>query len=405
MVTEKVVNRINSKNQSGLEANIWKLYILDFLRAFMLFTPVMVLFFQENGLNMTQVFLLNSLYSIAIVLLEVPSGYFADRFGRRTSLILGSATYLTGISIYSLGTGFWEFLFAEMIVALSTSFNSGANSAMLYDTLEAVGRQQEFKQIKGNLSSLALVSAAIASVLGGLIADISLRLTFTGLIPVFVLGTAVAMTLKEPPRREKVVEKSHLREMISIGRETFLHRVKLRWLIIYSALIVLMIRGAYFLYQPYFKNAGIPVVYFGIIFAALNLVAAVSSKYAHRIEGFLGMKKSLVLLVAVSSTAFALFGAVTAVYGVLFALMHNFVRGFHEPVLSDYINKLIDSQDRSTVLSFKSLVSQLLYGLTSPLIGVVTDLYSIKIAMLGTALVTTVIGGTILAVLKMEKVI
>ena len=72
----------------ALKNNIWKFYIYKILRNIVFFVPIIVLFWQENGLSMTEVMVLQSFFALAIVFLEVPTGYFADVFGRKRSLIL-----------------------------------------------------------------------------------------------------------------------------------------------------------------------------------------------------------------------------------------------------------------------------------------------------------------------------
>ncbi len=100
----------------------------------MLTMPIIVLFYQENGLSMQDVLLLKGIYSVAVVLLEIPSGYVADIWGRKKSLILGAIFGCAGFVIYSFSYGFSGFLLAELILGIGGSFISGSDSAMLYDT-------------------------------------------------------------------------------------------------------------------------------------------------------------------------------------------------------------------------------------------------------------------------------
>lgn len=391
--------------RTKLKKNIWKIYLLKLIGAFGLFTPVIVLFLQENGLSMTEVMILQSAYSVAVVLLEVPSGYFADHLGRRKTLLIGSSFMTLGIGVYSLGQGFWSFLVAELTFAFGGAFYSGADSAMLYDSLKEMGRETEYKKLWGKTGSYALVSTAAASILGGLIAEYSLRLTLTSMVPIYLATLPICYSMTEPKREKKVAEEGHLREVIKTGKETFLHKKRLRWLIVYSAIITLLIKGAYFLYQPYFKQASIPIAWFGAIFAGLNVFSALASRYADEIEEYLGLKTSLVSLVGLTGFAFLLFGQIAAVYSLIFAFIHNFVRGFYSPVISDYVNKITESRDRSTVLSFQNLTGRIFYASTLPLIGLITDSFGLKAAMNSLALTTFLLGGIILAVMAYDDII
>lgn len=394
-----------STRRTKLKKNIQKLYLFKFLGAFTLFTPVIVLFFQENGLSMTEVMVLQSAYSVAVIGLEVPSGYIADTFGRRKTMISSSSFLAFGIGIYSLGTGFWSFMLAEITFAVGGALLSGADAAMMYDTLKELGDSGQYKKLWGKTKYYALIATAAASILGGVIGEFNLRYTLTGMVPIFLAMIPLSYSMVEPERKRKVADEGHLKEIISTGKETFLHNSRLRWLIVYSAILALLLKGGYFLYQPYFKEVSIPVAYFGAIFAGLNIVSALASRYADEIEEFLGLRTSLVLLILATGAGFLLFGQIAVVYSFIFAFIHNFVRGFYTPVISDYINKITDSTDRSTVLSFESLTGRLLYASAIPFVGLISDTYGLMTAMNSLALTSFVLGGLILSVMVYDSVI
>jgi len=101
----------------------------------MLTMPIIVLFYQENGLSMQNVLTLKAFYSVAVVIMEIPSGYFADIWGRKKTLILGSVLGCLGFVVYGFSSDFYGFLLAELILGVGSSFISGADSALLYDSL------------------------------------------------------------------------------------------------------------------------------------------------------------------------------------------------------------------------------------------------------------------------------
>ncbi|MBS1266681.1 MAG: hypothetical protein MAG795_00649 [Candidatus Woesearchaeota archaeon] len=77
----------------NIKNNIIKLYVYNFILGLMLFAPIVVLFWQQNGLSLTQIMVLQSLYSVCVILFEIPTGYFADVHGRRKSFVLGSVAF------------------------------------------------------------------------------------------------------------------------------------------------------------------------------------------------------------------------------------------------------------------------------------------------------------------------
>ena len=87
-------------------SNIWKLYLIKISKWFMLFMPYIIPFYTENSLDMHQIMVLQAVYSVSIVVLEIPSGYFADVIGRRRTLLLGAILGTTGYLAYSFSHAF-----------------------------------------------------------------------------------------------------------------------------------------------------------------------------------------------------------------------------------------------------------------------------------------------------------
>ena len=122
----------------ALRANIWKLNLIQACRWFLLLMPVLVLFYQENGLSLHDVFRVQAFYSVCVIVFEVPSGYLADRLGRRRSMLAGVLCAAAGFWVYALSTALPHFLAAQFCIALGASLISGSDAALLYDTLNLV---------------------------------------------------------------------------------------------------------------------------------------------------------------------------------------------------------------------------------------------------------------------------
>ena len=142
----------------SLQSNIYKLYIIKIAKWFMLFMPFMIPFYQDNGLDLAQISILKSIYSISIVSLEIPSGYLADILGRKKTLIIGSLLGFLGFFTYSISYGFIGFLIAEIILGFGQSLISGADSAMLFDTLDDLNRKDEYVKYEGRIISVGNIS-------------------------------------------------------------------------------------------------------------------------------------------------------------------------------------------------------------------------------------------------------
>jgi len=125
-----------------MKRNITLLYFFRIVRNFALFVPIIVPFYQANGLSRTQMYLLQSLFALTIVFLEVPSGYFADCVGRKQSILLGAILSTAGFILYSVSYGFFHLLLAEVVLGIGYSFISGADTALHMTVLQRTGTRR-----------------------------------------------------------------------------------------------------------------------------------------------------------------------------------------------------------------------------------------------------------------------
>ncbi|MBI2666841.1 MFS transporter, partial [Candidatus Woesearchaeota archaeon] len=189
--------------------NIKKFYVFSFLRELLFIVPVIVIFWQENGLSLTKIMILQALYTLSIALFEVPTGVFADKIGRKHSLAIGAFVLFIAAVVYSFGHNFWQFVIAEVIWGLGVTFTSGADSAFVYDTLKQSKKENDFKKIWGNSKSVEYFAAGTAAILGGFIATYSLRLNWVLVAVVMLLLFFVSLSFHEPKHYKKLKQKNY----------------------------------------------------------------------------------------------------------------------------------------------------------------------------------------------------
>ncbi|MEE8399426.1 MAG: MFS transporter [Desulfobacterales bacterium] len=392
-------------NKKKLEGNIWKFYLHNVLSGMFFAVPVMVLFWQENGLSLTEIMVLQSLFAIATVILEIPSGYFADIQGRKKTLVLAGSTLFVAMSVYCMGHGFFHFFIAEMIFAVSVSLTSGTTAALIYDTLENLKREDAYKKIWGTAQFWGMLALAVSNMMGGLIAKIDLRYALYASLPFFALLIPLTLSMQEPQRRKLIIEKGYTKELLNVIRVALLDNEKLRWIITYSGIIYAFNQSVLWLYQPYFKLTGLDIVYFGFVFATFQTVAALSSRYAYEIEDMLGQRVSLSMLIFMIAASYFLMSSFVFIFSFSFCFLQQFVRGFRNTVISDYINKLTPSSMRATILSTETFVGRLSYAAIIPLIGWIADVYTLVQALMVLAVSTLITGTVVLMILHKKEVI
>ena len=350
--------------------------------------PVLIPFFQENGLDMQQVLLLQAAFSTSLILFEIPSGYFADVIGRKFSLVIGSALGAIGFGFYAYAYTFNDFLFVEIILGVGGSLISGADSALLYDTLLEIEEEDKYTQYAGRLGSVANFSEGIAAIIGGQLALISLRTPLYVEAILVAFCVPVALTLVEPARHKLKQTENSFKSILRIVRYALHGHAEIKWLILYSSLVGLSTFTIVWFVQPYLQTAKLPLRYFGIAWSVLQFSVGIFALLAYRIERALGRKNSLIALILLSSAAYILLSQFQTLWAAPIIFIFYLVRGINGPVLNDYLNRVVTSDIRATVLSVKSLVGRLMFVILGPGIGWVHDAYSLRKTTVGTTHLT-----------------
>lgn len=349
----------------------------------MLVMPVIVPFYESNGLSLQDVMSLKAIYSIAIVVFEIPSGYLADLFGRKNILVIGSILGTLGYFIYSFSYGFTGFLVAEIILGAGMSMISGADSALLYDTLAEHKKDDQYTRYEGQIISIGNYAESLAGLVGGFLALISLRVPFYMQTAVACIAIPAALTLREPSCRIASAG-VRIRDILNIVRISIYGDQKLRLNIFFSSVIGAATLSMAWFVQPVFKSIGVPLAGYGIIWTALNVSTGIFSSVAYRIEKYLGERTTLILISASIPGGFILTGLIGTKWALIVLLIFYFFRGLATPVLKDYINRLTKSEMRATVLSVRSFVIRILFAIIAPLMGRVSDQHDV-----GTSLIVT----------------
>lgn len=357
----------------------------------MLFMPIIVLFYKANGLAMKDVLLLQSIYSLVIVILEIPSGYFADIWGRKNTILIGSIFGTIGFGIYSFSYEFWGFLFAEIALGVGQSFISGADSALLYDTLISQKKEKQYLKLEGRLLSLGNFAEATAAIFGGLLAEISLRHPFYFQTAVAFLAIPAAFMLIEPSRhRLKKNKYSNIRLILVYS---FLRNKALRWNIVFSAMIGAATLTMAWFAQPYMKSLGYDPYEIGILWSLLNLTVGITAITAYKLERISGPLTSTVLIVSLISGSFILISFLDNYWGIALLFLFYLTRGYATPVLKDYINRITPSSMRATILSIRNFVIRIIFAISAPFMGWIADVYSLSTALFIAGISCLVICG------------
>lgn len=381
-----------------IRKNLWKIYVYKLLGEFWLIVPILIPYYVSNHLSKTQIFSIQAAYALSILVLEIPSGYLADVIGRRRTLILGALFMPIGVGIYVSTHSFLFFLLAEFTIAIGNSMRSGCDSALIYDTLLQVEEESEYKRFEGRSIYYARIGTALSSILGGLLALLSLKMPFYVNMFTSALMLPFALALIEPERK-KIETVNPLRDILKISRTCFTHP-RLRRFMLFGALIQSTGITGVWAYFLYYESIGINIGLFGIIFAAWQLSSAFGGRFSHSMEKKIGGKGSLFLPLLVAPT-FLLLGLFKTFLLIPLIFLNAFLWGFAFPLLLDYVNRLIKSDTRATALSVINMTGSLSFVIVSPVFGRLVDTLSLSAAFFIMGIYFIIYGG--IASLKITR--
>ncbi len=387
---------------NAYEANIWKFYLFRVFSALEITISIFILFLLANNLSMTKVMILETIFIAMVLLLEVPSGVFADLYGRKTSVSLAMLCASISFVIFGLGTTFLTFFIAQIFAAFWWVLTSGADSALIYDSLKEIKKEKQYAKIFGKGSFYSLLTWAVASLISGFLAIyLGYRVLFFITAFIFFLGFLVTLWFKEPPIHKKVHKKNYFKHLIEALKFSYSHKI-VKNLIIYSGMFAALGHLTWFVIQPFYDQSTLPKYIVGIATFIYFIGAAIGNLLAEKIIKRIKEEKLLILILLIGSLSFIGIFFVSKLFALLLIATMSFVCGIRDLVVNKGINEHTDSHHRATVISIQSMSKSLMYAIFAPLIGYFTDIFSPAAAflMMGTALFIFFIYYAILSLIN-----
>jgi MFS family permease len=346
------------------------------------------IFLLDAGLSNFEAFAANAFFTAGMVLFEVPTGIVADTIGRRTSYLLGtltlSASTLLYVLLWQVEAPFWQWALVSIFLGLGFTFFSGAVEAWLVDALTATGFTGEMETVFGRGQMVGGAAMLVGSVAGGFIAQqTSLGVPFVlrGLILVvmfvfaFRLMHDVGFTPEKGGRPLAEVRK------IATASIDYGWRVPaVKWLMVESLFIGGVGIYAFYALQPYLLDLyGDPEAYqiAGLVAAIVAGAQILGGMAATRIRGLFRRRTSALIATAgLSAATLALIGLIENFWVVLgLIVVWGLMFAASMPIRQTYLNGLIPSRQRATILSFDSLMSSSGGVWVQPALGRAADVW------------------------------
>ena len=338
---------------------------------------VFVVFMLALGLSLAQVSVVVAAYLISSALFEIPAGVFADRFGNKFSILIGSILMSVGFGLFAFAQGFYWFLVGYSLMGAGSAMKNGADVALLYSDLTSQSRASEFKKIYGSLQFKLNLFWVVASVSGGFLYVLNPRIPFLIEFALSIVTLlSVSFLSEKVDDSDSVTVIEHLKQSFryAIGTPVFSK------IFVFSALIGSVAVAAFQYLQPLYLNLGIDPRYFGMIAAMTFVFRALGSLFANQIGKWFSVDKYLVLHSLIFTLFLILFAKIKvgAIIFMIVACLY-FLRGLYAPTITTFINERVTDSNRSTMLSVNSQFLTIFSSLLLFLSGVVSERYDLSV--------------------------
>ena len=358
-----------------MHSNVRKYYLYNFFLNLQLWWPIWIIYLKEDrGLSQAQVTLIDIPFWLSIVLLQIPAAALADRWGRKPALVASGAAFALAITLFGLASSFPLLLLSYLIWGVAFALYNGTESAFIYDSLKAMGREDEYQRIYGRAWAINMVAAVAGTLIGAPLAEatsLSFPIVLSGVIAV---GCALtALTFREPPRGETPVAHLSYVGILRQSADLVRRQPAVRYAILFVGVIAIGSIGPIFFFQPFLAEHGVDTGEFGIWQTPMRVVAIFGALAAPRIVFELGERRTFYLMAVVLIASYVLLAAWGSIYAQVAFLSMNFIWVMSQPVLTDYVNRRVPSEQRATVVSLTNLSRSLVLIPCAPLMGVLAD--------------------------------
>lgn len=356
-------------SEAALQRNIRLYPIYVFATNLFFWVPIFFLYFSSK-LTLSEVLQLEAFYYFVVVLAEVPSGYFSDRFGRRLTLLLSSSSLVIGYIFFAFGSSFIAFAAGQLFFASWRAFSSGADTSLHFESLKALGREDEYSAREAIASKNMFLAPAIASIVGGIAGSYFLSLAyilslFAGSIALFIAVLFVEPTSESFEQKADSQLFTQIRACLR-----FLKDPALAWILGFFTVMMVLNHFPYEFYQGYIDlvdaswmgvGQSTPLIS-GIHNAIAMCIAAFVASRSITIRNFIGLRYTLLSALFLQLMLIGLMSQFLSPVVVVLLVLRAVPTALMNAPINAAVAPKVDEGHRATYLSLHSLSGRLAFS-------------------------------------------
>lgn len=403
--------------QKEHKKQITKFGMYGFLKNLKLFEPLLFVYLLSIEPNFILIGTLYAIREAIILIFEIPSGVLADKYGKKNQLYLCFSFYILSFVMFFIGGSFLILVVAFIFYGFGEAFRSGTHKAMIMDYLEEEEIHQSKSRVYGKTRSFSMYGSMISSILAAVFVFIVPEIRFLFLFAIIPYVIDMLLISSYPSYMNNQQNETYK------FKEFLGHNVtSLKYIINDKKLLKTLVDAASF--QAFFKTlkdyiqpiilissfamlhiSGVTVeennrIYLGGMYAVIFLFSAISTRNAYRLQKHFDkhlIVNSMWLLFSTCVILISVFFTNPVIVFVLFILIY-IALNFRKPYMVEAIGNLVAKNEKASVLSVESQISSIIIMIVAPLLGVVIELYSIRVMFLVLGIILSVIS--VLSILR-----
>ena len=373
-----------------MKKHLWPLYIAEFFRSLSFFVPIWILFFQSRGLDLADVgFVATGIY-LASVILEYPSGIFADKFGRKTSVMVAIIMSCIALVLEVTAYSTIQFFIGALFIGASFAFTSGAKEALIYDTLKDLKLQRYNSKVLGILDTIGAVGAILSSLLGSFLYDIQGTLPYFLTITAYIIALIFITFLREP-KYKKDGEIIDTLKNFKDGLKIVWNNPVLKSLLLLYIPLFFFEEAWHNAKQPILLGLGMPLVLLGAYHATQQIISGIGGMTLPKLLDKFNHKTLLLGIILFEAFIWFVLWSNSLIPVIIFSYMLMIIHQLWNYVDADIIHNHISSHVRATTLSARQMLISLIWVFNPWLMGALVDTFDRNILF-------PVFGGLVLFV-------
>ncbi|MBZ9689616.1 MFS transporter [Clostridium estertheticum] len=347
------------------KVNVYLMYIIVFLQGFVFYGPIATLYRQNRNLSLSNMFLIESISWILMIIFEIPWGWFADKFGYKKTLVISNFIFFISKIVFYKANSFGMFFLERVLLSISLAGISGCDIALLYSSV----KEDESEKVFGRYNAFSTGGYLIASMMFSILVKKSMDSTaFWTIIP-YAVAAVLTLFIKEVSGKQAERPKFKQSLLTAFTNKSIII------LVISFALMneVVQVVGV-FLNQSQYVRSGINIKYFGVLAVVMQIVRLSSIK-SYKLSIKLGTNRSIqALYIIITICCTILVFTSNATLTILSIIFICGSAAIISPIVLDIENKSISTINRATILSVFAMFGDLTGAGVNVVIGKTADI-------------------------------